>query len=359
MKRLILVSLLLISSFAFGQSVQLGGAVQVGSAGGGGVSSSSNEILSPGKTQGTIASTHGEAVSVGGSATQTLLNYSGGDGYVSELLIAINGDSNARANSLIKVYYNGSATADINTTVEKMFGGVYISTNGFGHSYSSQLFEVTGTGTITGNIGYVMYLPIPFTGGIKIDVVNGSGSSMTLWYTVKYHTGVTNNWPYEHKLLVGTYASGSTGCTPNSTLTLHDASTIGVKGKLVGIWLLGDGFPNSVSNPLAPLEGDMAIYLDGSGSPSYQSSGTEDWAGFPFYANGFQADNANGGNFHGTTFWSNSGSTGMTWSFYRYHIMDPIVFNTGLKVTWQCGDTSQAGFTGNPVVWGTVWYYTE
>ena len=62
--------------------------------------------------------------------------------------------------------------------------------------------------------------------------------------------------------------------------------------------------------------------------------------------------------YNGTFFWQHGTTAGVdahnTASFYRFHLNDPIVFNTGLKLTWACGDTTESSFTGNPVVWTTV-----
>ncbi|PYV06020.1 MAG: hypothetical protein DMG26_04125 [Acidobacteria bacterium] len=102
-------------------------------------------------------------------------------------------------------------------------------------------------------------------------------------------------------------------------------------------------------------------------------SGTEDYFMLPDYGAGaIEYGHQVTGNYsgsgvnnlyNGTFFWQHGATASAdahnTASFYRFHVNDPIVFNTGLKVTWACGDTTESSFTGNPVVWATVWYYTQ
>jgi hypothetical protein len=38
---------------------------------------------------------------------------------------------------------------------------------------------------------------------------------------------------------------------------------------------------------------------------------------------------------------------------------DKRYFNSGLKLTWNCGDTAERAFTGTGTVFSTFFYYTE
>ena len=181
-------------------------------------------------------------------------------------------------------------------------------------------------------------------------------------------------WPYTRRLRAASFYTGSGGCTANAVQTLLDVSTVGAPGRLAGLWWLNDSVPNNTTPRPAPMEGNFKIYLDGSATAAYESSGTEDYFMLPDYAAGvieqpnaingqWNGMNVNNG-YNGTNVW-NHGTAGVgadthsTVSFFRFHVNDPIVFSTGLKITWACGDTTESSFTGNPVVWSTVWYYTE
>lgn len=352
MKKIIapLVFALALVASVSGQTV-LGGSVSVGGA-------ATTDIFSASRPIGTLAYSKLEYQTVTAGSTQTLLNYASGDGYVSEMLIAIicSGDALSCTDSTIKVYENGSGAASISLPLYQFMGSKYIVSTS-NHHFNSQFITASGA-SISNGVSYQFMLPIPFTGGVKIDLVNVGSASMTLFSTIAYHTGVPNTWNYTRHLKVGTLSTGSAGCSPNSTVTLMDDHAVGVPGRFFGLWLQADGFINSVSSRPAPLEGDLSIYLDGSGTSSYTSSGTEDYFGMGFYGANYASENSMPGSWHGTAFWDNTIADN-TWSFYRFHQLDPIVFSSGLKITWQCGDTSQASFTGNPVVWATTWYYAE
>ena len=332
------------------------------------------DVLSPNKPAGTIQGFKGEYVTVAASATQNLVNYTSGDGYVSDLMIAIGStDANARDASLLNITYNNEGSPTISMRVDRFFGGVYVDTNaGTQMLWNNAFFSVNWDNTQ--NVGYVVRLPIPFHNAIKIDLVNGSGSnSLVLFWTGILHTGVPDAWPNTRRLQAASFYTGSGGCAPNAVQTLLDASAVGVPGRLAGMWWLDDNFPNNTSPRGAPMEGNFKIYLDGSGTAGYESSGTEDYFMFPDYGAGaieyghqITGDYSGSGVnnlYNGTFFWQRGGTSNVdahnTASFYRFHVNDPIVFNTGLKITWACGDTTESSFTGNPVVWATVWYYTQ
>ncbi|MCF7976207.1 MAG: DUF2961 domain-containing protein [Phycisphaerae bacterium] len=76
-------------------------------------------------------------------------------------------------------------------------------------------------------------------------------------------------------------------------------------------------------------EGDEKIYIDGEARPSIWGTGTEDYflsawglkvAGTPYF---------------GVPYFDQWGIVGGHTSAYRWHISDPIVFNTGIKVTFE------------------------
>ena len=73
-------------------------------------------------------------------------------------------------------------------------------------------------------------------------------------------------------------------------------------------------------------EGDEKIYIDGEAKPSIWGTGTEDYF---LSAWGLQTT---GTPYFGVPFYDQRGIGGRT-SAYRWHIADPIVFNTGIKVT--------------------------
>src|SRR6266404_4967905 len=82
------------------------------------------DVLSSNKPAGTIQGFKGEYVTVAASATQNLVNYTSGDGYVSDLMIAIgSSDANARAASLLNITYNNEGSPTISLRLDRFFGG--------------------------------------------------------------------------------------------------------------------------------------------------------------------------------------------------------------------------------------------
>jgi len=118
------------------------------------------------------------------------------------------------------------------------------------------------------------------------------------------------------------------------------------------MYLNYDGYPGNVNPRMAPLEGNLKIYLDGSGSPTIETPGTEDYFQMSNYFQGYTAPYVGGCivlNFKATN--------GIAAS--RLHIDDPIVFENALKITWNNGDSSQVNFTGTSTIAYCIWYYTE
>ena len=64
------------------------------------------------------------------------------------------------------------------------------------------------------------------------------------------------------------------------------------------------------------------------------STGTEDYFDSAWYFDG--------GQFHlpvsGYTHFAQLSNSSVTWSAYRFHEMDPLVFNDGFRLVWRNGD---------------------
>lgn len=330
------------------------------------------DVMSSLKPPGVLHTNNQEYVSVAASATNTLLDVAG-PGYVSEMLLSLNStDVVARRDSVLKVYYNSEAGATISGTVEQLTASTYFTADATPIRYQNRFFTVEANTTGTARAAYVWRLPIPFTSHIKITLTNASATTAINPFIaqVAYRTSVPNTWPNTRRLRVASYASGAGGCAPNALVTIMDQSTIGVPGRLAGLYWLGDAYPNSVTPRNGPQEGDFHIYLDGSGTASYESTGTEDIFFSPHNGTGqgMLADvlvgdgSRNGSAYPGYdvgTIFTDDVPAYVTASWYRFFVDDPITFNTGLKITWDCGNTAQLSFVNNPVVYATVWYYTQ
>lgn len=445
-------------------------------AAGGTPGATSVDLLSTNKPFGTSVSQKSEYVTLAGSATQTIVDYTG-SGYVSSFMFAAFYTSITSITAgTINIYIDGSSTPTISMTLDVFFQSVYIAGASAPNKYFNNKF--IGANTDGSGVTFFSRLPIPFSTRVKIDIVNGSGSSMTTWSTATIQSGLLNTWPRTRTLKAATALINAPSVNTHQTLL----NIIG-KGRLIGMWMLQDDYPNSMTPKGASWEGNFRFYIDsatkiwaastsysngdsiidsngnkqtvttagttggsaptwnqasggttsdgsvtwtqtpgtpnqvwiasrsfalnmavidsngyvqrvttagtsGASIPSfnstpggttadgsvtwtnqgntycaakYQSSGTEDYFMMGFYGNGLDACFSSNGDI-GTTFCSPSPLSGSSYtrSFYRYHIDDPIVFDSQLAITWQIGDSSQVAWaSGSPKIWVTVLYYTE
>lgn len=299
----------------------------------------------------TLSSQKTEYQTVSAGATQEIVNVSGTAGYCSSLFIAVQiltgSDIKSYADGLIKVYYDGESSPTISMPMGMFFQFIYATSGG---QHANDYFGFNfGSDGLAGS--YFCNLPIPFSTGLRVEITNGSGtSSLRVWSTATLHLGGENAWKKTRKLRATNFYGAS--LAPNSVNTFVDAQGIGA-GRLVGTWMLEDDLPGALTPSGAALEGNFKIFLDGSSTPSYEASGTEDYFLLGFY--GLSVPGYSWSGQVGMTF----RSANITTSFYRLHVRDPIEFSNGLKITWNCGDTSQVAFTGNARVWATTYYYTE
>jgi Protein of unknown function (DUF2961) len=270
--------------------------------------------------------------------TLTLLNLTEGPGYVSHLWNAIScSDPLARERTQYRIYVDGEATPSVSSTMV----GFHAADAGPNSNFATRY---VGYSHSEGLNGYYAYLPIPFTSSIRIDLVNGSGgAAATAFAIADYHLGVAPDWGRLRKL--HTFEQIAT-VAPYAWQDLLNVSGQ-ARGILWGVYLrLGGGDGN-----LYFLEGNLQMYLDGATSPSYQSSGTEDYFNNAWY---FQT---------GVIYGEHSGCTrydpaGSVVGAYRFHRDDPVPFENALHLRWQNGTADQAKVVNPTDLRSHVWYYT-
>jgi hypothetical protein len=270
--------------------------------------------------------------------TLTLLDLADGPGYISHLWNAINcADPLGRERTEYRIFVDGEATPSVRSTLV----GFHAADASPNANFATRYVGYSHAETLN---GYYAYLPIPFSSAIRIDLVNGSSSAPAMAFAIAdYHLGVAPAWgrlkklhTFEQTTTVAAYAwqdllqvSGQ----PNGILW-------GVYLRLRG----GDG-------NLQFLEGNLQMYVDGAMSPTYESSGTEDYFNNAWY---FQT---------GVIFGEHSGCTRHDPSAslvgaYRFHADDPIPFGNALSLRWQNGTADQARVVNPTDLRSHVWYYT-
>ena len=288
---------------------------------------------------GTRGSAKLEYAGLPAAGTLTLLSLTNGPGHISHLWIAINcPDALARERSEYRIYVDGESTPSVRSTLVGFHAAdatpnLNFATRYIGYSHDGY------------NNSYYAYVPIPFRSSIKIDIVNGSASASAMVFAIAdYHLGVAQEWGRMRKLhtveqeaLVAPYAWQDLVSVVNQP-----------RGTLWGVYMRMIGGDASFGF----LEGNVQIYLDGSKSPNYEASGTEDYFNNAWY---FQT---------GVIFAEHSGCTryddaAHVVGAYRFHVDDPVPFDRALRVRWQNGATDQATVVNPTSLRSHVWYYTE
>lgn len=165
------------------------------------------------------------------------------------------------------------------------------------------------------------YWPMPFRKHVRVTFTNDSNKDLTLLaYQITYQeTDVPANAAYFHAQWRRAVTSRA---HPNYTVL----DGIKGRGRYVGTFIaytqLSDGWFG---------EGEMKFFIDGDGQfPTINGTGTEDYFGASY---GFPENYTTA--YIGNTL-DHTGKDGPPkWSLYRWHIMDPINFQTDLKVTIQ------------------------
>ena len=320
--------------------------------GGGGFSP---DVLSEAKAGGTLGSSSAKAVSVANNATQTILNLTGqSGGYVGYIWLGVGAKE-------------VSSTLTITTDSNTVFNDRYVLFFGAEYQENTSSFTsrfIGASNNNSNNVGVYSFIPIPFNSSISIAYTNLSGGTESIWYTISYQTGVArggegDTWPNTRQLHC---ASGTiSAAMPYSVNTLVNASGLN-QGRMLGMAFSIDAFPGSANPATAPLEGEFKFYIDGGGSPSFVSSGTEDYIGYSNYFQGFDGSVTNttpNAGFSVSPYTGLTFNVSETWNAYRFHIMDPVYFTNALKVTWDAGEMSAVSWTGTVRFAYCLWYYTQ
>jgi hypothetical protein len=279
-----------------------------------------------------------------------VLNLSGlGGGYIDFLQLA------CRWDSIIRIYVDGEATPSIAMPANMFFAALYGAFSGTtfsGEAFAARWF-VCGQAGDQISIEGTTWLPIPFSSSIRVTLTHRSGNSLLA--NISCQTGLSNTWARTRRLHI-TSRSFLDGNHIDDVIVLVDAQGIN-RGRLAGIYFNIDSGPGNADPPTGPLEGNFRVYADGTSAPIMGSSGVEDFLGLGFYFRTFTAPVVYGDR---CLSMKSPCDRSVTWAGHRMFLQDPIGFNRGIKVTWQCGESSSGvPFTGTVRFSYTVWYYTE
>lgn len=230
-----------------------------------------------------------------------------GPGTITHIWLTV--DAKAYRDTVIRFYWDDETTP----SVECPLGDFFAVGHGERYCVDSLPVSVNPVG------GFNCYWPMPFRGRCRITLENQRTDEVRgLYYSIDYELGdVPAEAAYFHAQWNRTQATRE---RPEHVLL--DGVT--GRGHYVGTFLawtqLSDGWWG---------EGEVKFFLDGEEHPTICGTGTEDYVGGAWCF---------GDTTYSTAFlgypWRSSGGVPKH-ALYRWHVLDPIRFTTGLRVTVQ------------------------
>jgi hypothetical protein len=247
---------------------------------------------------------------INAKATHTLLDIQG-QGIINRMWFTINDRSLPMLRSLkIEMFWDNEKKPAVSVPIADFFGlgqGMVKFENEFFASPEGRSFNC--------------FIPMPFRTAAKITITNDSDKKLNnIFFDVDYSLLKTwnNDYMYFHA-----FWSRDSATTPGKDFEL--LPHIGGKGRILGTHVVVN------ANPLYRKswwgEGEVKMYLDNDGDlPTLIGTGTEDYIGTAWGQGAFA---------NRYTGCLTANDTLDKWSFYRYHVPDPVFFSSGIKVTLQ------------------------
>ena len=210
---------------------------------------------------------------------------------------------------LLRIYYDGNPRPGVEAPVGDFFAAC------FGKRTAINSLPVVNDD----GDSYNCFWKMPFRKSIKIEIVNESEKAIRLlYYNIDWikKTKIAGDTPYFYAQYRQEYPVEQG----------HDYVILDTKGK--GHYV-GTVLAVRSRSPEWFGEGDERIYIDGERKPSIQGTGTEDYF---LSAWGLKTSSSL---YAGVPYFDQWGIVGGHTSAYRWHINDPIIFNSAIKVTME------------------------
>ncbi len=252
--------------------------------------------------------------------TRTLLDIQG-QGVINRIWFTINERSLEMLRSLkIEMYWDNEKKPAVSVPIADFYGmgqGAVKFENEFFASPEGRSFNC--------------FIPMPFKKAAKITITNESGKKLnTIFFDVDY--SLIKDWDDDF-MYFHAWWNRDTATKLAEDFELLPA--IKGKGRIIGTHVTVN------ANPLYRKswwgEGEVKMYVDGDTDfPTLVGTGTEDYIGTAWGQGAFM------NRYTGCLAANDSADK---WSFYRYHVPDPVYFSSGIKITLQ-----QIGGNGKEVV---------
>jgi len=244
-------------------------------------------------------------------ASRTLMNVTG-TGIINRIWVTIDDRSPEMLRSLkFEIYWDGESKPAVSVP----FGDFFATALSKMTAFQNSLFASPE------GRSFVCHIPMPFKKGAKVVVVNESDKKlMHIFYDVdfQYLKAWQPGFMYFHA-----YWHRDTATAIAKDFELLPAVT--GKGRYLGASI------GINSNPIYGEawwgEGEAKMYVDGDKElPTIIGTGTEDYIGTGWGQGQFV------NNFSGCLI---SSDTDKQWAYYRFHVPDPVYFNSGIRATLQ------------------------
>lgn len=211
-----------------------------------------------------------------------ILNIASGSGVVNWIwcvVAYVSGSGYPDYDHRLRIYTDGSSTPDVDSDLGLLFGFANGTSFGAG-SIASEYFAARHKGSSRGPGGQ-MRLPVYFSNGIRIAVANTTAAAAgQIFSQVDYALSTDNPTlviqPYRlHSDGVPVAAATAGPSAATTSFPLHSISGNGI--------LVAHSMSAQSSTGLTYMERNIALTIDGEGSPSIESSGTEDWFTGSYY----------------------------------------------------------------------------
>ncbi len=264
------------------------------------------------------------------SSTEAQLAFQEGTGYLNHMWF---GGSFPNFNNLrIRIYVDGEKTPSIDMELGLAIGvGFQDQAAPWGTAFSG----ITGAPS-----GMFLNHRIPFSKSLRVtaQLPNGVDRETPFWWIIR---GLQNHSLEECGFTL----------PPHTRLRLHRREEIHVQpldefdlARVQRAGLLFQVTMAARSSNFEFMEGQMRAYIDGAATVQFLSSGLEDYFLGTYYFNR--------GLYHlPTAGLTHKDETNYSFSAYRYHHQDPVVFSREMRLTCRCGDqraNKTFGTTGHP-----------
>ena len=244
------------------------------------------------------------------SGEQVTLMEDDGCGIVRRIWITISNRSAEMLRAIrLEMYWDGATTPAVSVPL----GDFFCASTGIKKPFQSALIEDPE------GRSFVSYIQMPYRKGAKITFTNTANEGVTLFYDI--------NFTREKKIpKEAMYFHACFRHDPATTLGVDHTVLTEVKGRGRFLGMSVGVIADTTYNWNWWGEGEVKMYIDGDTSfPSLVGTGTEDYIGTAWGQGAFSTP------YQGCIVAGEENC----WSFYRFHIPDPIYFNSSIRVTLQ------------------------